>query len=116
MAGSLLPVFVLVPWLGIQKTLLLASLLFAGMGILLILREPRSKRRLGAMAGLYATAAVVFVTSVPSDLCQRVFLALGFNLSGHTDILFYREGRTGTAIVTRDRLNQRKLVYVNGNP
>jgi spermidine synthase/tetratricopeptide (TPR) repeat protein len=42
-----------------------------------------------------------------------VFLATNFNLARHTDILFYREGRTGTAVVTRDTANNRKTVYIN---
>jgi spermidine synthase len=43
-----------------------------------------------------------------------VFLAKDFGLAKHTDILFYREGRTGTAIVTCDRANNCRTVYING--
>jgi tetratricopeptide (TPR) repeat protein len=57
---------------------------------------------------------LVFFFIVPSDLCQRVFLATDFTLARNTDILFYREGRTGTAIVTRDRVNNCRTVYING--
>jgi spermidine synthase/tetratricopeptide (TPR) repeat protein len=112
--GSLLPVFVLVPLLGIQRSLLLASLLCGGAGLALLARGAGSNRRFGAgMAAVYAVAVLLFLTVVPSDLCQRVFLASSFNLAGHTDILFYREGRTGTAVVTQDQVNHCKAVYVN---
>jgi spermidine synthase len=116
--GAVLPVFVLVPWLGIQRSVLFVALLFAAMAALLVLGE---RKRTGTgtgwwLIGVAGAAAVLFLTAVPANLCQRVFLALGFDLARHTDILFYREGRTGTAIVTRDRVNDRKLVYINGNP
>jgi spermidine synthase len=109
-AGSLLPVFVLVPLVGIQKTLLLAALLYGAMGLLLL------ARRAAPMAAFFAAAVALYLFVVPSDLCQRVFLATGFNLSGHTDILFFREGRTGTSVVTRDRVNGAKAIYINANP
>jgi spermidine synthase len=113
--GSLLPIFVLVPLLGIQRSVLLASLLFGGMGLGLLAWGVGSNRRYSAwVAGVYAGTVLLFLTVVPSNLCQRVFLATGFNLAKHTDILFYREGRTGTAIVTRDRVNHCKEVYING--
>ncbi len=114
--GSLLPIFVLVPLFGIQGSLLLASLLFGGIAAGLLAWQAQSSRRFSvpALAG-YAGVVVLFLTVVPANLCQRVFLATGFYLAKHTDILFYKEGRTGTAIVTRDRLNQRKTVYINGN-
>ncbi len=114
--GSLLPIFVLVPMLGIQRSMLLASLLFGGMGLGLLAWGAGTNRRFSAcVAVVYAGTVLLFLTVVPSNLCQRVFLATGFHLARHTDILFYREGRTGTAIVTRDRVNHCKTVYINGN-
>jgi spermidine synthase len=113
--GSLLPIFVLVPLLGIQRSLWLASLLYGGMGLALLACGVGTSRRLTAgVAVAYAGVVLLFLTVVPSNLCQRVFLATGFNLARHTDILFYREGRTGTAVVTRDRANHCKAVYING--
>jgi spermidine synthase len=108
-AGALLPVFVLIPLVGIQKTLLLAALLYGAMGLVLL------ARRAAPMAAFFAAAVALYLFVVPSDLCQRVFLATGFNLSAHTDILFFREGRTGTSIVTRDRINGSKAIYINAN-
>ncbi|HTQ52409.1 MAG TPA: fused MFS/spermidine synthase [Candidatus Acidoferrales bacterium] len=109
-AGSLLPVFVLVPLLGIQRSLLLAALFFGAMGLLLL------ARRAAPLASVFAAVVALFLFAIPPDLCQRVFLATGFNLSGHTDLLFFREGRSGTSVVTRDRVNGSKAVYINANP
>jgi spermidine synthase len=114
--GSLLPIFVLIPLLGIQKSLLFASLLYGGMGLVVLMRCAGGSR--GLMAGAAAVCAgvvVLFVFVVPSNLCQRVFLATHFSLARHSDILFCREGRTGTAMVTRDRVNHCKTLYVNGS-
>ena len=112
--GSLLPIFVLVPILGIQKSLLLISLLYGAMGLALLASGAWPNRRLTAgVAVVYAVALFLFFAITPSNLCQRVFLATNFLLAKHTDILFYREGRTGTAIVTRDRVNNCKTVYIN---
>jgi spermidine synthase len=113
--GSVLPIFVLVPGLGIQRSLVLVSLAYGGMGLALLACGRRRSRRLTAgAAAAYAAAVLLFLTGAPSDLCQRVFLATDFNLARHTDLLFYREGRTGTVIVARDRADDRKTVYVNG--
>ncbi len=115
MVGSLLPLFVLVPRLGIQTSLLLTSVLYGGMGLtLLLFGVARSRRCTWGATAVYAAVLVLFVAVVPSNLCQRVFLATDFNLARHAEILFYREGRTGTAVVTRDRVNDSKTVYING--
>jgi spermidine synthase/tetratricopeptide (TPR) repeat protein len=115
--GSLLPVWVMVPLLGIQKSLLLASLLYAAMGMLLSARCTPAKRRGPAwVTAAYAGVALLFLTVVPSDLCPRVFLATDFSVAKHTDVLFYREGHTGTSIVTRDQAKPFKVVYINANP
>ena len=114
--GSLLPIFVLVPLLGIQRSLLVAAVVFGGMGLALLPFGRSNGRRFSvALAAAGAAAVVAFLAIVPPDLCQRVFLATGFYLGQHTDILTYREGSTGTAVVTRDRINHRKTVYINGN-
>jgi spermidine synthase len=113
-AGSLLPVFVLIPTLGIQRSFLFVSLICGVIGIFLLTygREKKQWLKLG-LAAVYTLALVVFFM-VPSNLCQRVFMSTSFYLSKHTDILFYREGRTGTAIVTRDKINNCRTVYING--
>jgi spermidine synthase len=117
--GTLLPIFFFIPLLGIQLSLLLISLLYGLVGLLLlVLINVKNRLSLGDVAlpaaVVYAVALILFFTVVPSNLCQRVFLATDFGLAKHTDILFYCEGRTGTAIVTRNRINNCRTVYING--
>ena len=117
--GAILPIFVLIPFLGIQLTLLLVSVLYGVMGIFLLVFTC-FRNRLSFLtfalpaAGVYAAALFLFFAVVPSDLCKRVFLATDFALAKHTDILFYREGCTGTAVVTQNRINNCRTVYING--
>ena len=114
--GSLLPVFVLIPLIGIQGSLLAACGIFGAIGVaLFFFRSCREKRPARFAAGCFVSV-LLLLAFVPHQICRRVFLGMGFPLAGHTDILFYREGRTGTAIVARDRLNRQKVLYVNGNP
>ncbi|MGD0551659.1 MAG: fused MFS/spermidine synthase [Sedimentisphaerales bacterium] len=114
-AGSLLPVFVLVPILGIQKSITLISAIYGVMGLVLLASGGRSNWGLvWRVAVGFAMVLLFSVNMVSSKLCQHVFLAMDFNLAKHTDIAFYREGRTGTAIVTRDKVDGLMQIYING--
>jgi spermidine synthase len=112
--GSLLPVFVLVPMLGIQKSIILISTIYGVMGLALLASGGLSNRGLvwRTVVG-YALVLIFLFDIVPSHLCQSVFLATNFNLYKHTEIQFYREGRTGTAIVTRNIVDNCRQVYIN---
>ena len=113
--GALLPIFVLVPFLGIQKSIMLISVIYGVMGIALLGIGAKSNLFLTmGTAVVYAGALLFMLAKVPDNLCQQVFLATDFELAKHTDILFYREGRTGTAIVTRNRVDNSKTLYING--
>ncbi len=111
--GSLLPVFIFIPLIGIQMSLWLISALYGVMGLALLAKGRRAIVLLPT-AAVYGVVLSLLFAVVPADLCQRVFLATDFGLAKHTDILFYREGRTGTAIVTRNRINNCRTVYING--
>ena len=117
--GALLPIFVFIPFLGIQMSLWLISALYGVMGLaLLAFANAKNRLAMGTVllpaAIAYAVVLFLLFAMVPADLCQRVFLATDFGLAKHTDILFYREGRTGTAVVTRNRVNNCRTVYING--
>lgn len=115
--GSLLPVFVLVPMLGMQNSITLLSVIYGVMGLALLASGGRSSRGLVWRTAVgFAMVLLFSVGMVSSNLCQRVFLATDFDLYKHTEIEFYREGRTGTAVVTRNRLNNCKTVYINSVP
>jgi len=114
--GSIMPVFVLIPTLGIQKSVFLMGLLYLGMawGLLATTSRLRKDRWLARLGASSALMVVLFTIIVPGDLCQRSFLAGSDKLGRHNDIVFYREGRTGTAIVVRDKINGLKSIYING--
>jgi spermidine synthase len=114
--GSMIPVFVLIPILGIQQSILLMGLLYVGMAWAMLLATARQRRgrQLAWFAACSALIVLVFAIVVPGDLCKRSFLASSSKLGRHNDIVFYREGRTGTAIVVRDKVNGLKSIYING--
>jgi spermidine synthase len=113
--GAILPIFVLVPFLGIQKSIMLISVIYGVMGIAILGIGAKSNLFLTmCTAVVYAGALFFMFAKVPDNLCQRVFFATDFELAKHTDILFYREGRTGTAIVTRNRVDSSKTLYIDG--
>jgi len=111
--GSLLPIFIFIPIFGIQMSLLVISLFYglAGIGLLFL---TGSVKGIIKPAVIYGAAIFLFFGLVPGDICRKVFLATDFNLARHTDILFYKEGRTGTAVLTNNRINNCKTVYING--
>ena len=113
--GAILPIFVLVPFLGIQKSIMLISVIYGVMGTAILAGSAKSNPFLTiGTAIVYVTALFFMFAKVPDNLCQQVFFATDFELARHTDILFYREGRTGTAIVTRNRVDNSKTLYING--
>ncbi|MFO1475480.1 MAG: fused MFS/spermidine synthase [Verrucomicrobiota bacterium] len=107
--GAVAPIFFLIPALGIRGSLLLlaAATLLSGAALLL-----RARARVPAAAAALAAACLPLLA--PPNLERSVFLATSFNLARHNDITFCKEGRTGTATITRDRINSCRSLYVNG--
>jgi spermidine synthase len=114
--GSIIPVFVLIPAMGIQQSILLMGLLYVGMAwaLLVVAARRRKGLQLAWLATCSALMVIVFTIIVPGDLCKKSFLASSNKLGRHNDIIFYREGRTGTAVVVRDKVNGLKSIYING--
>ncbi|MHC4481562.1 MAG: fused MFS/spermidine synthase, partial [Planctomycetota bacterium] len=115
-AGSVLPVFVLIPVLGVQGSMLLICTLYwlAALGVASLSGGPGRWARVARAGGLAAAAFVLFAFVAPSDLCQRVIVATDAHHGRHREIIFYREGRTSTTTVVQDRVNGIKHFYVNG--
>ncbi|MCK4375475.1 MAG: fused MFS/spermidine synthase, partial [Candidatus Brocadiae bacterium] len=113
--GSLIPVFLLIPRLGIQPSIFLMAFAYAASGALLWLAAAPRRRLLGpaGVTTLAPLAVVLVAVVVPADLCRRVLLSTSVTLGSHNEILFYREGRTGTATVVRDRISGIKKLYIN---
>jgi spermidine synthase len=116
--GSLAPVFLLIPLVGVETSLLLVSLLFwaAGLGLLCAALRRRTTLRLIAVGAAVVLLGAGVLVAMPRNYCQRVFLSQRPELGRHSDILFWREGRTGTAIVVEDKVNGLPCIYINGTP
>lgn len=99
-SGSLAAGFVLIPILGLQRTLLLlagASLITCA--ALLLVEAPRGRTVLSSLVPLGAAAGLVALPIVRP-----------FHTVGPTErLLFYREGPTSTVSVVEDALGTRKL-------
>ncbi|MEW6072828.1 MAG: fused MFS/spermidine synthase [Planctomycetota bacterium] len=117
-AGSLAPVFLLVPALGIQASLTALALLNAGVGALFLARPlqgaapPAGGRRRAAAAGVLVLLLAAALAA-PRDLGRRIFLAGVPSVGPQSEIVHYEEGRTGTAIVVRDRIDGLYDLFVN---
>jgi spermidine synthase len=122
-AGSLLAGFVLIPWLGLQRGMLIVAALYTLYGCLLLVAA--SGRRAWAPAGLLAAAALLVPFWVtPWDLAilgsfqnnQLPFYLQGQgDVRAHTEgwtVLYYEEGRVSTVSVV-DQGWDRTLI-VNG--
>ena len=110
--GALLPGFVLLNWLGIQKGILAMAILNAALGfVILFLRLVRPERHLGWKLALPAVLLVtVFVMS-------RAPLDFQFPSDGEFDYhqtLFYREGPLATTKVYLDPRTMEKHISVDG--
>ncbi len=113
--GALLPTFVLVPLVGIQAGLLIMALAYwsTGMVLLLVRLGFRPTRCLIPLAATLGVAAAFFGL-VPPDLGRDVVLSTNQTLRRHREVLFYKEGRTSTEIIVRDRVGGIKYLYMNG--
>lgn len=116
-AGSLAPVFLLIPLIGIQFSLVAYTLLSVAVGAVLIcygasLRGGRlvARRVLGA-AAIAITALVCL--AAPGDLTRTVFLQGVIWVGPEPEIIYYDEGRTGTSMVVRDRIDGKEALYIN---
>ncbi len=113
--GSLLPIFVLLPLLGVQNSLLLLASMYLVVGSLVLAVSVRQGRlRRVGVVGASALVVILMLTCFPAGLCRQVFLATSPELGAHTEIAFWKEGRTATSVVVRDKVDGLKNLYING--
>ena len=133
-AGSLLTAFLLIPWIGTLRSILLAAGLNAAIGIAAVLAgEGRPILRRSA-AAIFATAAVAFAAlAMPTWNAERMSLGLirllrshwygGESLTHRTidaigtsptleRLLFYKEGRAAAVAVIES--GARRALLING--
>jgi spermidine synthase len=113
-AGSFLPVFVLIPLLGIRLSLLLIALFIsaAGLGLIFILKKGQKIIRLVQAFAALLILIFLFSLLIPKGLTKELFLST-LQLGKHNDILFYKEGKTATSILVQDKVSGLKDLYIN---
>jgi len=115
--GAAAPVVLLVPQLGIQFSLFAIGLLVSvtGLAALAVAAPPvmRWRRLVPAGAGVVA-AFVLLAWPLSGDLIPRLFLSRQLLGGAHQEVTFYREGRTATVMIVRDRLLNYREIYING--
>ncbi len=113
-AGSLAAGFVLLPLLGIQKSLLVVAGLPVGIGMYLAWNQneaPHARRWAGAAAGVFAVlAAWALAWEKPLILSTATFLQKNY---GARDLLFYKEDPAAVVTVRRIKTGER-LLEING--
>ena len=115
--GSFVTGFVLVPFVGMQNTIVLLGLVNMAVGVAFVLANPYAAVRTRvAVTGAVAAAAVAAVVSLPANMplsLHRSFLANG------EEIVYYKEGATATVMIAErpgySYISSNKRLWVNGN-
>lgn len=113
LVGAVLPIAVLVPYLGLQRSFVAVAALAVGAAALCLAAArglPWTVRALGCF--LIVLAFGLAATTVPADLPRQVLARkIGPH---HLRFLMYEEGATGTVAVVENRLNRERQVFING--
>jgi spermidine synthase len=108
-AGALLPGFLLLHWLGIQRGILLMAALNACIGFAFLATRLVSVRHLRWAAPAAAVGALLVLAAVPLD-----FQFPTENERPMHQVLFYRDGPSATTKVTLDPDTGEKVMAIDG--
>jgi len=110
-AGALLGGLVLIPLAGVQSSLFLAAAATLYLAFRLLLTSRDGKKRGWKLRLALAVLSLVFIAGaiLPGNQVRRFAL----KERAHHEVLYYREGLTGTVLVTRDRLNGLRNLFIN---
>ncbi len=111
-AGLLIAIFVFIPNLGIQKSILINSLLSLLVGLVILFLAALKFGRLSKTFYLFIFVILVFFFSffIPSNMISTLFHANKPN----DKIIFALEGHSTTGIVHQDTLNNNLCISANG--
>jgi spermidine synthase len=111
-AGTLLTGFVLLPALGVVRTLGVLAVAACMVGIIAIALAPSMNRKLVWLVSLLGLVAVGAGILTPSDRLSRLLLTT----RGGGDLIFYREGAGGTVAVAQQKSgdNVFRRLYIQG--
>lgn len=111
-AGTLITGFLLVPVLGLVRTLSMLAIVAATVGILAVLRGPTVSRKMQWSVGILGLIAVIGGVLTPSDRLARLLLTT----RGGGSLIFYEEGRGATVAVAQQssKDNVFRRLYIQG--
>ncbi len=114
--GSFAGGFILIPLLGVQKSIVLLGVMNIISGSLLAAFNPFAGRLKYALPAIPAAAAFILILLLPNDMSLTLHKSL---LSRGEEIVFYREGTAATVMIAerpgRDLNTSNKRLWVNGN-
>ncbi len=111
-AGTLLTGFLLVPALGIVRTLDILAIIAATLGVLAVLLGEDVRARSKAAVAALALVAVVAGALTPQDKLAQLLLVT----RGGGNLIFYRESRGGTVAVSQQQNEDHvfRRLYIQG--
>jgi len=111
-AGTLLTGFLLVPALGLVRTLSMLAIAAATVGVLAVLLGASVSRKMQWAVVVVGVVAVAGAVLTPSDRLARLLLTT----RGGGELLFYQEGRGATVAVAQQRTNDNvfRRLYIQG--
>ncbi|HUU27704.1 MAG TPA: fused MFS/spermidine synthase [archaeon] len=110
--GVLVCGFLLVPRLGVQPSLFIMAALNLALGSTILFYEGQwSQRKFTRELPFYITAALAFclICFLPVNQVRKFAL----KNKKHTQLIFYKEGLSGTVAVVKDKINDTKTLYIN---
>lgn len=112
--GSLVPVFVTIPLLGLRLSLLFLAILVSavGLGLSFLHQTRRKKMRLILISASLLALILLFPFLFPKGQTKDLFFST-LQLGKHNQIIFYKEGKTATSILVQDKVSKFKDLYIN---
>ncbi len=109
MLGALAAGFVLIPFLGVEKSLFALSLAYGGVALLAAIDSSTRRRSFFAAGSAYLACVLLF----PFGLMQSVYLPMTVRMfqSDGSEIVAVREGRTETSLYLRKDFLGQRLYY-----
>lgn len=110
-AGALIGGLVLIPLAGVQSSLFLAAAATLYLAFRLLLSSHDGKKSGWKLRLALAALLLVFISgaALPGNQVRRFAL----KERAHHEVLYYNEGLTGTVLVTRDKLNGLRNLFIN---
>ncbi|MFQ6094054.1 MAG: fused MFS/spermidine synthase, partial [bacterium] len=110
-AGSFAGGFILIPLLGIQKSIALTAALngAVGAGLVLLTKQPKLRMKRHTIV-LVAILLLIMAFALPQDIISKLFVEKkkGF------DLVYFKEGVTTTTTIHKDKNTAQLLLATNG--